>query len=134
MRDSGRHGLIQKRCDPVEQGLAADVDGVGMAGLGDFDHLGRVRERGGEALGVGQGDEGGSAGSLGRLARPGGEAARGHAVEPRGVVRPSERSRLLSLRDLDEPVVRATRGRPLPEATIHDNSASCYLFSTTRTP
>src|SRR5512135_2689229 len=55
---SRRDRLIQERRDAVEQGGAADVDDVGVAGAGDFDHGGRAREGPAQAPGVGQGDEG----------------------------------------------------------------------------
>ena len=49
---------VEERGDAVEQGGAADVEDVGMPRTGDLDQRSRSREGVGEALGVGQGDEG----------------------------------------------------------------------------
>ncbi len=49
---------VEERGDAVEQRGAADVEDVGMPRTGDLDQRSRGREGVGEALGVGQGDEG----------------------------------------------------------------------------
>jgi hypothetical protein len=55
---SGSGERIEERGDAVEQGGAADVEDIGMARTSDLDQRSRGREGIGEALGVGQGDEG----------------------------------------------------------------------------